>query len=238
MNNFIQPGETLTLTTDRAVSSGGGFLAGAIFGVAAATYASGDAGEFNACGVYSLAKTSAQAWTVGQPIYWDNTNYRCDSDSTVGPLIGTATAVADNPSSTGYVKLNEGSSSPASGALHIRKRFTIAQVNAGATLLPALPDKSYRLIDAFAISVGGAAAAVTTVDLLGTITTARKLVAWGQAALTQSTLLRAGASGATILADGASFTANDANTAITIGKTGSDVTTATHIDVSVFYAID
>lgn len=115
MNNFIQPGETLTLTTDRAVSSGGGFLAGAIFGVATATYANGDAGEFNTCGVYELTKTSAQAWTVGQKIYWDNTNYRCDSDGTVGQLIGVATAVAANPSSTGYVKLSEGVPSSSEG---------------------------------------------------------------------------------------------------------------------------
>lgn len=115
MNNFRQPGDVLTLTTDRAVTSGGGFLQGSIFGVAAGTYASGDAGEFNTCGVYGLAKTSAQAWTVGQKIYWDNTNFRCDSDGTVGQLIGVATEAADNPSSTGYVKLNEAVPSTSEG---------------------------------------------------------------------------------------------------------------------------
>lgn len=239
MNNYRQPGEVLTLTTDRAVSSGGGFLQGSIFGVASGTYASGDAGEFATCGVYGLAKTSAQAWTAGQPIYWDNTNYRADSDATVGRRIGIATETAANPSSTGYVKLDESGAEMGGGTVrHIRKRFSIAEVNAGATLLPAQAGLAYRMIDASAIAVGGSAAAVTTVDILGTSTTGRKLVAFAQASLTQSTLLRAGASGATILADGASFTANDANTAITIGKTGSSVTTATHIDVSFFYTVE
>jgi len=120
-----------------------------------------------------------------------------------------------------------------------RVRTAIAQVNAGATLLPALgAGYAYRLIDAFAIAIGGAAAAVTTVDVIGTLSTARKLVAFGQAALTQSALVRAGSSGGVLLADGASFTANDANTAITIGVTGSPLTTATHIDVVLTYAID
>jgi hypothetical protein len=121
----------------------------------------------------------------------------------------------------------------------VRTRFTIAQVNAGATILPAIPGHKYRLVDAYAIAVGGAAAATTSVDIIGTVSTARKLVAFLVAGLTQSTLLRAGAAtNGVILADGASFTANDANTAITIGKTGSDVTTATHIDVYVAYQID
>jgi hypothetical protein len=65
-----------------------------------------------------------------------------------------------------------------------------------------------------------------------------KLVAYAQASLTQSTLLRDGASGSTLLADGASYVANDANTAITVNKTGASVTTATHIDVNFSYVIE
>lgn len=239
MNNYSQEGEVLTLVASRAITSGEGMLAGSIFGVATGTFTSGATGEFQTCGVMLMAKMSAQAWAVGDVVYWDNTLFVCSSDSSVGPRIGAATAVAANPSSTGYVKLNETSTGTSgTAALHIRRRFTIAEVNAGATLLPALAGKGYRLLDASVISVGGAAGAVTTVDLIGTSTTARKLVAWAQASLTQSTLLRAGASGAAILADGASFTVNDAATAITIGKTGSSVTTATHVDVLVTYAVD
>jgi hypothetical protein len=121
--------------------------------------------------------------------------------------------------------------------MNVRQRFTIAQVNAGATLVPAVAGKAIRMVDCRAIAVGGAAGAVTTVDVLGTSTTARKLVAYAQANLTQSAVVGAGHAGGAVLADGASFTANDAGTAVTIGKTGSNVTTATHIDVIFDYVL-
>jgi hypothetical protein len=120
-----------------------------------------------------------------------------------------------------------------------RLRATIAQVNAGIELLPALAGYGYRMIDVQAISVGGAAAAVTTVDVLATqATLAVKLAAFAQASLTQSTVLRPGIAGTAVLADGASFVVNDANTAVTIGKTGSAVTTATHIDIEFKYTLE
>ncbi|HXO84387.1 MAG TPA: hypothetical protein VN803_02570, partial [Gemmatimonadales bacterium] len=123
---------------------------------------------------------------------------------------------------------------------HIRKRCTVAEINAGVELLAA-PGAgfAYRIVDASMIAIGGAASGATTVDILATLATAsRKLVAAAIAGLTQSAVLRAGAANATVLADGASFTVNDANTAITVAKTGSALATATHVDVSVSYVID
>ena len=124
-------------------------------------------------------------------------------------------------------------------AYNQRFRVTIAAVNAGATLLPARAGLKYRLIDQGYIAVGGAVATCTTVDILATQATASvKLVAAAVAGLTQSTLLRAGATNSAILADGASFVTNDVNTAITIGKTGGSCATATHVDVELTYAIE
>lgn len=135
------------------------------------------------------------------------------------------------------IALFDGSS--AKGVVYnVRARFTVAQVNAGATLLAAKPGFAYRMVDADAIAIGGAAAAVTTVDILGTLSSARKLVAFAQASLTQSTVLKAGGTGAAVLADGASYTLNDANTAITVGITGSSITTATNIDVIFSFTIE
>lgn len=122
--------------------------------------------------------------------------------------------------------------------LNVRKRFTIAQVNAGADLVAAVTGKAIRMVSCKAISIGGAAGAVTTVDILGTSTTSRKLVAFAQANLTQSAVLVDGGTGGTVLADGASYTANDAGTAVTISKTGSSITTATHIDVIFSYVLE
>lgn len=120
-----------------------------------------------------------------------------------------------------------------------RIRTTTANVNAGAELLAAVAGYKYRIVDLAAIAIGGNAAVVTTVDILGTQgTSSVKLVAFAQASLTRSTVLHAGESGAAVLADGASFTACDTETAITIGITGSAMTTATNIDVIISYVLE
>jgi hypothetical protein len=119
----------------------------------------------------------------------------------------------------------------------IRTRATISTINGGFTLLAARPGWKYQLVSAAAIAYGGAVGAVTTVDLKGTQSTLKKLVAWAQASLTQSTRLEAGDSGAAILADGASYIACDANTALTVDITGSNCTTATGIDFIVEYVM-
>ena len=108
MRNYIQCGETLTLAVPYDVSAGDGFLVGSIFAVAStdADYDASENTEGVREGVFSLAKTSAQAWTVGQKIYWNNSTKKCDTDGAVGILVGVAAAVAANPSSTGYVALN------------------------------------------------------------------------------------------------------------------------------------
>ena len=121
----------------------------------------------------------------------------------------------------------------------LRTRKTIAAVNAGVELLPAIPGMKWRMIDAAMIAVGGAVTPVTTIDILATqATSSVKLVAGAQASMTQSAVLHAGASGAAVLADGASFAANDANTAITANITGSAATVVTDIDFILTFALD
>ena len=119
-----------------------------------------------------------------------------------------------------------------------RFRVAIADIIAGYTILAALSGFKYRMIDCLAIAIGGAAATVTTVDVLGTQSSGVKLFAFAQAQLTQSTVLRPGVAGCAVLANGASFVACDDNTAITVGQTGSDIDTATHVDLILTYAID
>ena len=120
----------------------------------------------------------------------------------------------------------------------LRTRVTTAQVNAGLTLLAALPGWRYRINDVSLIAIGGAATGATSVDINSTQSAAavKPLVA-AVAGLTQNTLLRAGAANATILAAGASFAVNDLNTAITINKTGGALATATAIDVIMSYTL-
>jgi len=126
-----------------------------------------------------------------------------------------------------------------SNVVNLRMRATIAQINAGLTLVAAIPGFKLRVVNARAVAVGGNAGTVTTVDILGTQAAASvKLVAFAQASLTESTVLTAGGSGAAVLADGASFAQCDTNTAITLGKTGSAIDTATAVDISLDYVAE
>jgi hypothetical protein len=122
-----------------------------------------------------------------------------------------------------------------------RTRVTLAQANAGFTLLPALKGVKWCLRDMAMIAIGGAAAGGTSLDILGTRGGAavRPLVT-AVAALTQNTLVRAGATNAVILAAGASFTELDANTAVSVTKQsgGSALTTATHFDIFLWYTAE
>lgn len=103
MKNAIQSGKIVTLPAPYDVSSGGGALVGSVFGVAQADAASGDPVSLVRDGVFTLAKTSAQAWTVGAKIYWDNSNKVATTTASGNTLIGAAMAVAANPSATGDV---------------------------------------------------------------------------------------------------------------------------------------
>ena len=106
MKNFVQPGEVLTLTAPYALTSGDGFKVGGIIALATADAANGAPVEGVVAGVYDVKKTSAQAWTVGLKLYWDDTAKEFTSTSTSNTLAGVAGAVAANPSAIGRVRLN------------------------------------------------------------------------------------------------------------------------------------
>jgi hypothetical protein len=153
----------------------------------------------------------------------------------VGKFVNAKT----NGQTSALVELNAISAVQDAQTFSLRSRLTIAQINAGATLLPAVAGYRYRVQNARMISVGGAAAAATTVDILGTqAASSVKLMAAAVAGLTQSAVLAAGAANGAVLADGASFAPCDVNTAITANKTGSNVTTAINIDFLIDYVLE
>ncbi len=104
MKNFIQNGESITLTADADVASGAGKLIGKIFGVATGSAKTGENVTLVRRGVFLLNKLSAQAWTEGQKIYWDGT--QCTTVVGSNTLIGAAVAVAADPSDVGRVVLD------------------------------------------------------------------------------------------------------------------------------------
>lgn len=143
MNNQVSEGKIMTFTAPSGgVTSGKAYLIGKLLVVAAVTAAEGASFAGAAEGVFTLDKTSAQAWTEGQKIYWDAANARCDSDSTLGQLVGVAAAVAANPSSTGDVRLNGGAPATAEGAQAAIADLTFGTNITAATANGALTDSS------------------------------------------------------------------------------------------------
>jgi hypothetical protein len=119
-----------------------------------------------------------------------------------------------------------------------RERVLTADVNAGLTILPAVPGYKYRLSSMSMIAVGGVTAGLTDARILGTQAGASAaLMITTLAALTRSAVNYPGVSGNTVLADGASFDVCDINTAITVGKTGASLTGATAIDFELQYEL-
>lgn len=123
----------------------------------------------------------------------------------------------------------------------VRRRCTIAEINAGQEILAAVADVKYRLVGAEMIAVGGAVTSTTAtgVGIVGTQGAASAVLAdVAKASLTENTWVNALGAG-TILAAGASLVACDANTAITAAAQGdTDLATATHVDVIVHYVTE
>lgn len=149
-----------------------------------------------------------------------------------------------NATTGGYelqTKTGEVLLSQAGSVQTVRTRFTAAQVNAGATLLAAIPGFKYRIVDWTMIAIGGNAATATSVDIVGTRSASEvRPAVVAIAALTRSAAVKPNSANVTLLADGASHTALDANTAITVSKQsgGSNLATATHVDVILDYVLE
>lgn len=109
MKNFLQDGRVLTVTAPSGgIISGAGLKVGDLFGVAQATAAEGKDVAIVTTGVFSMSKVSAQAWTAGAKVYWDDTNKLATTTASGNTLIGRATAAAANPTAKGNVLLTLG----------------------------------------------------------------------------------------------------------------------------------
>jgi len=110
MKNFKQKGDVVTLISAAAVASGVGLLVGSLFGITTNAAAAGATVEVLREGVFTVAKNSAEAWAVGDKVYWDDTAKAFTITNTTDTLVGVAYAIAANPSASGTVLLD--------GAIH------------------------------------------------------------------------------------------------------------------------
>lgn len=106
MKNWNKEGDIIKVAAPYDVLSGACAQVGGLFGVAIFDALSGADVQLMREGDFTLAKTSAQAWAIGDRIYWDNSNKVCTNVPGGGRLfIGYAMAVAANPTATGRVLL-------------------------------------------------------------------------------------------------------------------------------------
>lgn len=108
MKNYLFPGDSVTLPAPADVKAGAFVQVGSLGGVAQADAASGEDVVLVRRGGFDLAKTEAEAWTVGQKIYWNGTAGEMTGTAAGNVLVGAALAVAANPSTTGWVVLDGG----------------------------------------------------------------------------------------------------------------------------------
>jgi predicted RecA/RadA family phage recombinase len=106
MKTFVQQGDSITLVAPYDVLSGAGFKVGQVFAVATNDALSGASVVGQRVGVVTIAKVSAQAWTQGALVYWDNSAKLATTTATSNLLIGGAAAAAANPTATGQVILS------------------------------------------------------------------------------------------------------------------------------------
>ena len=126
---------------------------------------------------------------------------------------------------------------------NLRTRVTTAQLNAGKTLLAAVTGRKYRLVNVKMISYGGSMASTTNatgVAVYGVQSASTvALYTVNLAQLGRSVVNTIGTASTAVLADGASFVDNDASSIITIAAVGgTDLITATGVDVDITYAIE
>ncbi|WP_426313851.1 DUF2190 family protein [Methylobacterium fujisawaense] len=106
MKNFIQEADTLTVPAPTGgVVSGLPVISGLMIGIATTTQPQGAPVAVKTTGVFELPKVSAQAWTIGQAIYWDPAAGNATTSNTGTTLMGYASEPAANPSAVGRVRL-------------------------------------------------------------------------------------------------------------------------------------
>ena len=106
MKNYENSGDIVTLTAPSGgVVSGKVYKIGLLIVIATATVAEGLPFEGIRQARVTYEKTSAQAWTEGALLYWDDSGKVFTTTSSGNTLCAHAGEVAANPSATGVVLL-------------------------------------------------------------------------------------------------------------------------------------
>lgn len=107
MKNYIQEGRTITPTAPTGgVTSGGGVVIGAVFGVASKTGAAGETVTIATTGVFDLPALASAVIAAGDAVAWDDTAKQVNVPATGRYPIGIAIEAAGNGVATERVRLD------------------------------------------------------------------------------------------------------------------------------------
>ncbi|GGL52151.1 DUF2190 family protein [Wenxinia marina] len=106
MRNFVQPGESITVTAAAAAASGDGVKLGQLFGIASGDAAIGEPLVLTTRGVFDMPKVSTDAFAVGDAVYWRTSDGAVTATASGNTKIGVAVTAAGNPSASVHVRLN------------------------------------------------------------------------------------------------------------------------------------
>lgn len=98
-------GRYLSVTAPYTGTAGQGILVGALFGIATSNFTSGASVIIDTEGVHTIAKTSALAISIGDRLFWDDTNHVVNKTATAQYCVGIAMSAASNPSGTVQMSL-------------------------------------------------------------------------------------------------------------------------------------
>jgi len=106
MKNFLDDGDTIPIAAmPEAADSGEFLIVGDLMGVAVAAYDSGAAGTLKRTGVFWLPKTTGEAWTQGQKLFWNSSTKKFTTDASKTPVSAVAWVAADSADTEGKVLL-------------------------------------------------------------------------------------------------------------------------------------
>ena len=103
---FYQDGKRIDIVQSGDIDSGDVVLIGELIGVQTHQIKKDEKGSVAVSGVFQVVKKSADTFTAGQKVYWDNTLKQATSTASGNTLMGITVAQAGSSDSTVLVKIN------------------------------------------------------------------------------------------------------------------------------------
>jgi hypothetical protein len=189
--------------------------------------------ELALAGTY-MHMTASAAITPGQDLEFDYTTNTVKAWAGVNPIIGTAFDYASGSGALIRVLIKFPSISEGYASETINFTATLAQINAGAIIIPGVAGKKI-VVSNYVARVLGNFATGTSVELESTNGTPVAITTWAEAGLTTGNILVPGSSNTTL---GAGFGAPlGAGDGVQIVNNGSAQTGGTSISGSITYSL-